>query len=103
MLFAIGAQFHVDVDDMARLHVAALTWEDVRNERILAYGTPYTTHDIIDAINRIKSDARLPDKREEWGVKISTVANVARANDLLRAQGGLRDLEYSLRRNLAGI
>ena len=103
MIYDIGPQFHVDVDDVARLHVLCLTREDVRGERILAFGTPYTPNDMIDAIQTIKPDVRLPAKRDEWGVKITTTADVRRANDLLHAQGGLRDLEHSLRRNLAGI
>jgi nucleoside-diphosphate-sugar epimerase len=36
------AEWFVDIQDTARLHVAALTNPDVRNERIILYAEHYT-------------------------------------------------------------
>lgn len=99
----IGPQFHVDVGDVARLHVLALTREDVKNERILAFGTSYTINSLLDAIKKVKPDAHTFEKRDEWDVKDNTLVDVQRANELLKDQGGLRDLEYSVRASLESV
>ena len=93
----MGAIYHVDVDDVAKLHALALTREDVKNERILAYGTPYNYNTVIDLVHKLKPSAPVEAKREEWGGEDRTKADVSRANELLKDQGGLRDLEYSVR------
>ncbi|UZJ51277.1 hypothetical protein CBS101457_000597 [Exobasidium rhododendri] len=102
-LGSISPQWHVDVEDVAKLHVIALTREDVKNERILAFGSRYNYNTIIDIIKKIKPDATTLEKREEWGVEDNTTVDVSRANELLKEQGGLRDLEYSIRGNLQGL
>lgn len=96
----IGPQFHVDVDDVAKLHVIAAMNEDLKNERILAYGTKYTFNSIIDAIKKVRPNAPLAEKKEEWSVEDNTAVSVVRANELLKDQGGLRDLDYSICRTL---
>jgi nucleoside-diphosphate-sugar epimerase len=99
-LDTMGPQFHVDVDDVAKLHIIALVNESVKNERILAYGSRYTVNSLIDTIKKVKPDAPTPQKKEEWAVEDQTTVDVSRANELLKDQGGLRDMEYSIRRNL---
>lgn len=44
--------FFVDVQDNARLHVAALTQPDIREKRIFAYAAPYTWR----AVQRVLQD-----------------------------------------------
>lgn len=99
-LSQIGPQYQIDVDDVAKLHVIATMNENVKNERILAYSTKYTFNSIIDSIKKVRPDAPLPDKTEEYGVEDNTTVNVDRANELLKDQGGLKDLDYSVRRTL---
>ena len=41
-MLIILIEWFVDVQDSARLHVAALTNPDVKNERIIAYGEHFT-------------------------------------------------------------
>lgn len=41
-LLTMLTEWFVDVQDSARLHVAALTNPDVKNERIIAYGEHFT-------------------------------------------------------------
>jgi nucleoside-diphosphate-sugar epimerase len=98
-----GSQWHVDVEDVAKLHVIALMKEDVKNERIPAFGSVYTYNSVIDAIKRVKPDAATPEKKKEWDVTDNTVIDVSRANELLKDQGGLRDLDYSVKGNLSTL
>jgi nucleoside-diphosphate-sugar epimerase len=103
MALYAGPQFHVDVGDVAKLHVLALIREDVKNERILAFGTAYTANSLIDAVKKVKPDAPTPEPKEEWDLKDNTTVDVQRANELLKDQGGLRDLEYSVRASLESV
>lgn len=103
VLSSAPSQYHVDVDDVAKLHVIAAMREDVKNERILAFGDPYTYNQIIDIIKKFKPDAKVAEKKEEWGLEDNTTVDVKRANELLKEQGGLHGLEYSIRGNLQGV
>jgi hypothetical protein len=48
-------------------------------------------------VKRAKPDAPTPEHKEEWAVEDNTRVDVKRANELLKDQGGLRDLEYSVK------
>lgn len=101
MLQMLGPQWSVDVNDVARLHVIALTREDVKNERILAFGERFTINSIIDTINKVLGpDGPKVNRIENGDLEDNTTVDVSRANELLRDQGGLRDLEYSIRQTL---
>jgi nucleoside-diphosphate-sugar epimerase len=96
----IGSQYHIDVFDCAKLHIKALMVQDVQNERILAFGTRYSVNDLIDAVKSVRPDAPTPQRKDEWDILDNTTVDVKRANQLLESQGGLRDLEYSVRASL---
>jgi nucleoside-diphosphate-sugar epimerase len=97
MLLSFGPTNPVDVDDVSRLHILALIREDVKAERILACGNGYTINQMIEVIRKVKPDSPIESK-DEWNVEDNTIVDVARANELLKDQGGLHDLEYSVRR-----
>jgi nucleoside-diphosphate-sugar epimerase len=98
-----GAGFHIDVDDVALLHIKALTREDVKNERILALGEHFNFNTVIDVIKKIKPDAPTLDKRPEWDITDNSTFDVKRANELLEERGGIQSMKYSFRRNLKDV
>lgn len=101
----LAPQYHVDVDDVAKLHIIALMREDVKNERILAFGTRFTGNSIIEAVKKIMPNALTPEKEEKWSIEDNTTVDVSRGNELLKEQGGFgfRDMEYSIRGNLKAL
>ncbi|UZJ55750.1 hypothetical protein CBS101457_005070 [Exobasidium rhododendri] len=99
-LQAMAPSFQVDVDDVAKLHVIALTREDVKNERIIAAATMFSYNALLDTIKKVHPGTPTVSRHAAWSSEDNTSANVSRANELLKGQGGLHTLEYSVRRNL---
>ncbi|PIB00776.1 Aldehyde reductase 2 [Cercospora beticola] len=92
------ATWHVDVEDTAIVHVAALLDDSVRGERILTLGEPFTYQRAIETLRRIdpsKTDYAepLPGDQEN-----RVVADTSRAVELLKKNGrdGVTSLEQSL-------
>ncbi|KAK8073592.1 NAD(P)-binding protein [Apiospora phragmitis] len=52
-LRAVGAQCHVDLEDLGLLHLAALILDDVAGERILALSEAFGYEDVLDIMRRI--------------------------------------------------
>ncbi|UZJ51276.1 hypothetical protein CBS101457_000596 [Exobasidium rhododendri] len=100
VISSFGPMFHIDVEDVAKLHILALTEEGVKNERILAFGTLFNYNTLKNLFKKYKADVAVDEDKEEWGQTDYTTVDVSRANGLLKSQGGLRDLDYSLRGNL---
>ncbi|KAK8005431.1 hypothetical protein PG990_011468 [Apiospora arundinis] len=50
---AIGAQCHVDLEDLGLLHLAALVLDDVSGERVLALGEVFQYEDVLDAMRKM--------------------------------------------------
>lgn len=92
------ATWHVDVEDTAIVHVAALLDDSVKGERILTLGEPFTYQRAIETLKRIdpcKTDYTepLPGDQEN-----RVVADTSRAVELLKKNGrdGVTSLEQSL-------
>jgi nucleoside-diphosphate-sugar epimerase len=99
MVAAFGPNRQVDVDDVAKLHVLALTREDVQNKRIVAIKDTFNFNTFLDLVKKFKPDAPVVEKKSEWeGTDLSTI-DASLADALLQDQGGLRGLEYSVKRN----
>ncbi|KAH8684064.1 hypothetical protein BGZ61DRAFT_507595 [Ilyonectria robusta] len=101
----LAYQWFVDVQDSARLHVAALTDLTVREERILAYSEHYTWNDVMMILRRIKPDHDWIDDFTDGNVRDLSVISNERGGDLLREMGrfGWTSLEESLRSNFEGL
>jgi nucleoside-diphosphate-sugar epimerase len=77
----------VNVGDTARLHVAALLEEDVKNERLFAWAEPFNYSKIVKLLKEIDpSKTDYPPPSEAEGVDMFDVAT-ARAEELLRRSG----------------
>jgi nucleoside-diphosphate-sugar epimerase len=81
----IPAEWYVDVEDVALLHVAALTQSDVQNERLFAFGDRFTWSRILAIFRKEAPDRKFLEdvvEVEDCG----TVAN-ERAEELLKRLG----------------
>ncbi|KAF2454065.1 hypothetical protein BDY21DRAFT_291983 [Lineolata rhizophorae] len=94
-------QYFVDVQDVARLHVAALTFEDVAGERIFACAEHYNWNDVLHIIRKKFPDRTLPDDFPGIGRDKTTVPQ-KRPVELLKRFGrsGWTTLEESVMMNL---
>ncbi|GLA19226.1 hypothetical protein AnigIFM62618_006895 [Aspergillus niger] len=96
----------VDAEDVALLHVAGLTLPDVNNERIFAFGNPFTWNEVISIFRNAFPDREFPselpcaDKRIRYDIGPD-----ARAQDLLRVMGkpGWSTLEDTLMANVSDV
>lgn len=96
----LPSQWFVNVEDTALLHLAALTMDEVKTERLFAFSSPYSWKDILSILRRHypEQDSILsPELVEETAVDIGKVDN-SRSADLLRKLGksGFTSLEETL-------
>jgi nucleoside-diphosphate-sugar epimerase len=99
-----AAQHFVDVQDDARVHVGALIYPDVKNERLFAFAYPYNWNDILHVLRKLYPDRQFIDDLSNMGEDKSIVSN-KRAEELLRrySGSGWTTLEESVKRNVEGL
>lgn len=93
------AEWFVDVEDCARLHVIALLDPAVKSERIFAFAAPENWTDIIGILRKLRPQKHLPDPPENEGRDLSDIRPSKRAEQLLHeffGQPGWTSLEESL-------
>lgn len=92
------AEYYVDNQDTARLHLAALIDPSAQNERILAYGEPYTWNGILKNFRKALPDRNFVDDLPDQGQELAVVKNEKSA-DLLKRMGrdGFTRLDDSLK------
>ncbi|KAJ5607047.1 NAD-dependent epimerase/dehydratase [Penicillium hordei] len=101
----VDYQWFVDVQDSARLHVAALTNPDVKNERIIAYAEHCTWNDVLKHLRELRPNHQWVDDFTDPSRKdISEISN-GRGLVLLQALGrpGWTSLADSLKLNLEAV
>ncbi|OGM42959.1 aldehyde reductase II [Aspergillus bombycis] len=81
-------QYYINVQDAARVHVAALIYPDVQNERLFAFAHPYSWNDILAILRRLYPQQTFIDDIPNLGEDKSIVAN-QRAEELLKRMSGL--------------
>ena len=93
---------HVDVEDNALLHLAALTLPDVQNERLIAIADRFTYNGLLDIMAKYDLKKQLPDKLEDQP-PICTEFDRKRSLELLGRYGrsGFISVEESVRRCLS--
>lgn len=98
------AQHFVDVQDDACIHVAALIYSDVQNERLYAFASPYNWNDILRVLRKLYPDRKFIDDLPNVGEDKSIVSN-ERAEELLKrySGSGWKTLEESVKRNVEGL
>ena len=96
-------QWMVNVQDTARLHVAALIDPDISGQRILAFAYPFNFNDVLACLRRLYPDKTFPGDIEGLGRDLSKLDN-SQGADILRRFGrdGWTGLEESVRENVDG-
>jgi len=91
-------QYYVNVQDDARVHVAALIYNDVKDVRLFAFAHPYTWNDILAIFRKLYPQKKFIDDMPNLGQDLSKVAN-GRAEELVKRFGrpGWTSLEDSVR------
>ncbi|KAI5195547.1 NAD(P)-binding protein [Aureobasidium subglaciale] len=84
MLNMLPPQWMVDVVDVARLHVAALTDVDIASERIFAFSEVYSYNDVLDAFSKARPDHELPARSDKNDHTANTIAGRDRAEGILQ-------------------
>ncbi|KAI5206473.1 NAD(P)-binding protein [Aureobasidium subglaciale] len=102
----IPPQWFVNVQDTARLHVAALTDSDINNERIFAYAEPYNWNSVLAAMRKARPDKKVPEDRKDNSKDLSKVLPKARAEEILKknfGQDGFIGLDESIKANIQSL
>jgi len=100
-----AAQYMVDVKDTARLHVAALMFDDVKSERLFAFAEPFNFNKLLRCIRAVApQDKQLPEEIENAAEDISSVDTKCSV-ELLRRMGrqGWTSMEQSVLENCIGL
>ncbi|KAF2197631.1 NAD(P)-binding protein [Delitschia confertaspora ATCC 74209] len=96
----ISAQFYVDVEDTALLHMAALTQPDVQNERLFAFAAKFTWNEILYIFRKLYPERTFLKDVQEPPADVGTISGEVhdRAEELLRRFGknGFTSLERAL-------
>lgn len=89
-------QYYVDVQDTARLHVAALLMKDVQQERLFSFADTWTIETELAAFRKAAPQRKFPDAPATFPRHLYKVPN-ERAEELLRKLGrkGWTSLEES--------
>ncbi|KAF2501148.1 aldehyde reductase II [Lophium mytilinum] len=92
------SQWFVDVQDDARLHVAALVHEDVKAERLFAFARAFNWNDLLAIFRKLYPQREFRDDFPGLGQDLSKIAN-GRAEELLKrfGQPGWMTLEDSIK------
>ncbi|KAH9205319.1 hypothetical protein DL95DRAFT_528881 [Leptodontidium sp. 2 PMI_412] len=100
-LNALLPHWFVDVQDTARLHVAALMYPGVQNERVFAFAGAFGYNDLVRGLRKVLPDKEVPQELADEKRDLTTFP-IERGAELLRAMGrpGWTSLEYSLRLNV---
>ena len=95
-------QWMVDVNNTARLHVAALIKAEVENERVLAFAYPFNCNDILKRLRKLYPYKKFPNNIENDSRDLSK-ADDRRGEELLRKFGklGWTALKKSIQENTA--
>ena len=93
------------MQDNARLHIAALTDSDIKNERIFAFTDPFTWNEILDVLRTLRPNHKLPQYQSNNDKDMSKVLKKDRAEEILSKHYGkkLALLEETLRDNIAHL
>lgn len=100
------AEYMVNVQDTARLHVSALINPSIKSERIFAYAQPYNWNSILEVLRKLRPEHKFPEDLSDNSKDLSTIAGIPRAEAILRedwGQSGFVGLEESLKQNIAHL
>jgi nucleoside-diphosphate-sugar epimerase len=96
-------QWQVDVEDIAKLHLAALIFDEVNGERLFGFAFPFNYNSFLRVFRNLAPDRMFP-ADEPGKRKPSTTVDFQRSIELLRKFGanGWVPFEESVRRSCLG-
>ncbi|KAI0388914.1 aldehyde reductase [Xylariaceae sp. FL0594] len=100
-LAGLPAQYFIDVQDTALLHVAAAIHPGVESERVFAFAEPVNGDGILAILRKLYPDRTFPDNFQA-DQDLSEIVPRQRALELLKDMGkteGFTSLEESIKRN----
>lgn len=105
ILSNVPPQWFVDVQDTARLHVAALISPDIQNERIFAFAEPYNNHDLLRILRKVRPDHKFPEDFGDESLRDRMKLDNSRGSEILKTFGrpGWTSLEESLKNNIEDL
>ncbi|KAL9619037.1 MAG: hypothetical protein Q9160_006292 [Pyrenula sp. 1 TL-2023] len=94
-----GASYYSDTEDVALLHVAGLTQEDVRGERLFAFEEAFNFNTWVKVFRALSPEKKWPEDDPSQARDLSTV-DTSREVELLKRFGkmGWRSFEESVKR-----
>jgi nucleoside-diphosphate-sugar epimerase len=97
-------QWQVDVEDVAKLHLAALTFEEVNGERLFGFAFPFNYNSFLQAFRSLAPEREYPSD-EPGKQQPSTLVDNRRSIALLKKFGasGWVPFDESVRRSCLGI
>jgi len=92
-------QYYINVDDNALVHVGALIFEDVKDERLFSFARPYSWNTLLALFRKLYPNKKFIDDIDGVGEDKSIVANERAEEILKRLNGGKgwTSLEESVR------
>lgn len=91
------------MQDTARLHVAALTDPDIKNERLFDFAEPFNWNDILRVLRKLRPDHKFSPDMEDNVTDESVVEQHGRAEEILKRNFGVKGfagLEETLEANI---
>jgi nucleoside-diphosphate-sugar epimerase len=91
-------QYYIDVQDDARLHVAALLLPEVKDERVFGFAATFTYNELLAVFRKAAPEHKFPEDLKQDDKHLATVPN-SRAEELLKKVGrkGWMSLEESVK------
>lgn len=105
-LAGIPPQWFVNVQDTAKLHVAALVDEDIKSERIFAFAHTYNWNQLLGILRKLRPQRKFTEDIKDDSQDLSTVTKRPRAVEILNKNFGQSDwtsLEESVKANIAHL
>ena len=98
-------EYWINVEDTARLHVAALTRPDIEGSRIFGFTGRFNWNTLLHQLRKMYPDRTFYDDREGLGHDLSRIHGAAKAEQILKDMGrpGWKGLEESMRENLEDL
>lgn len=107
LIVSLLIEWFVDVEDNARIHVAALLDPTVNLERIFAFAAPQNWTDVIGILRKLRPDNKsIPDPPNGEGRDLTEVIPSKRAQELLLSffgKEGWTSLEESIAAGIEGV
>lgn len=99
-------EYHIDVRDTARLHIAPLIDPSILNERIFAFSEPYHWNGVLDIMKKLRPNHRFVENSNDSRRNLMKIGPRERTNEILRKNfggRGLISLEESIEANIAHL